>query len=409
MKKNSKHETQKHQSNKPRTTKAPPSAEGAAGKSKTRPLTQLEQQLEQQRIQMQKDNEISAVAGVDIGDKRCFVRLTDLDGESLEECQIPTRPKALDRWFRRWPRLRIVIETGSHSNWIRRRLAALAHDVLVADARQLRLISQSDSKNDRNDAYWLAELGRTNPALLNPVAPRKLETEQQRTLLRAREAVLECRTKLKGSLRGMAKSHGIRLGRCAQTQWVERVREACPEVLHAALLGVAMQIESLGATIREYDKQIVALGKRYAAVERLRTIGRSGAADGVDVRVGARQRPGTRKAFAAGRRAGGAASQATRIGRAVTAAGRDQIGRSSAAADVDSVRALGVGAVRDRLDAEALGFGFGGARRRTCEEAGGRGGGAQVGGADACVVGETRKLRSDARADGNGFPIRQGR
>ena len=178
----------------------------------------------------------------------------------------------MDRWFRRWPRLRVVIETGSHSNWIRRRLAALAHDVLVADARQLRLISQSDSKNDRNDAYWLAELGRTNPALLNPVAPRKLETEQQRTLLRAREALLECRTKLKTSLRGMAKSHGIRLGPCAQTQWVERVREACPEVLQAALLGLAMQIESLGATLREYDQQIIELGKQYAAVKRLRTI-----------------------------------------------------------------------------------------------------------------------------------------
>ena len=267
MKKNSKQQTDKNRTDKHATNQTDSS------QPKPRPLTQLEQQLAQQRIQMQQDNEIAAVAGVDIGDKRCFVRLTDLAGESLEECQIPTRPEALERWFRRWPRLRVVIETGGHSNWIRRRLAALAHDVLVADARQLRLISQSDSKNDRNDAYWLAELGRTNPALLNPVAPRKLETEQQRTLLRAREALLECRTKLKGSLRGMAKSHGIRLGQCAQTQWVERVREACPEVLHAALLGLATQIESLGATIREYDKQIVALGKRYAAVERLRTIG----------------------------------------------------------------------------------------------------------------------------------------
>ena len=140
MKKNSKPQTDKNQTDKHQTKKAD------SAQAKTRPLTQLEQQLEQQRIQMQKDDEISAVAGVDIGDKRCFVRLTDLDGESLEECQVPTRPEALDRWFRRWPRLRIVIETGTHSNWIRRRLAALAHDVLVADARQLRLISQSDRK-----------------------------------------------------------------------------------------------------------------------------------------------------------------------------------------------------------------------------------------------------------------------
>ena len=88
--KNSKQQTDKNQTDKHQTKKADSS------QPKPRPLTRLEQQLEQQRIQMQKDNEIAAVAGVDIGDKRCFVRLTDLDGESLEECQVPTRPEALD-------------------------------------------------------------------------------------------------------------------------------------------------------------------------------------------------------------------------------------------------------------------------------------------------------------------------
>ena len=89
--------------------------------------------------------------------------------------------------------------------------------MLVADAPQLRFVSQSDAKNDRNDAYWPAELGHTNPALLHPVAPRKLETERHRTLLRAREAVLECRAKLILSLRGMTKSHGRLRGRMSES------------------------------------------------------------------------------------------------------------------------------------------------------------------------------------------------
>ena len=107
MKKNSKQQTDKNRTDKHATNQTDSS------QPKPRPLTQLEQQLAQQRIQMQQDNEIAAVAGVDIGDKRCFVRLTDLAGESLEECRIPTRPEALERWFRRWPRLRVVIETAA--------------------------------------------------------------------------------------------------------------------------------------------------------------------------------------------------------------------------------------------------------------------------------------------------------
>ena len=64
---------------------------------------------------------------------------------------------------------------------IRRLFAGLSHEVFVADARQLRPISQSYAKNDRNDAYWLAELGRTNPALLAPVEPCGQHVDQHRS------------------------------------------------------------------------------------------------------------------------------------------------------------------------------------------------------------------------------------
>ena len=68
---------------------------------------------------------------------------------------------------------------------MRRLITRLGHEVLVADTRQLRLSSESYAKNDRNDVYWLAELGRTNPELLAPVAARDAgrkphQTGQQR-------------------------------------------------------------------------------------------------------------------------------------------------------------------------------------------------------------------------------------
>jgi len=44
--------------------------------------------------------------------------------------------------------------------------------VLVANARKLRAISSSHTKNDAEDARMLARLGRPDPALLSPFQHR---------------------------------------------------------------------------------------------------------------------------------------------------------------------------------------------------------------------------------------------
>src|SRR5207249_5276023 len=61
---------------------------------------------------------------------------------------------------------------------------------LVANARQLRLIAQSDSKNDRADAETLARVGRLDPALLKPIRHRGAEAQLDLALIRARDALV---------------------------------------------------------------------------------------------------------------------------------------------------------------------------------------------------------------------------
>lgn len=221
---------------------------------------------------------LAGIAGIDIGDKRCLLRLIDFDGGFIDETQIPTRAAALEKYFRRWPRLRIVIEAGTHSNWIRRMLAGWGHEVLVSNPRRLRLIAQSYSKNDRHDAWWLAELGRTNPELLSLTEPRSAQTEQHRLWLRGREALIQSRTKLINSLRGLAKSQGLRLGTCGPTKWVSKVRAECPGELHPALLPMARLIAGLTREIRELDKQLEQLADNvYPATARMRQVNGVGA------------------------------------------------------------------------------------------------------------------------------------
>jgi|SRR5215211_4049464 len=68
----------------------------------------------------------------------CF--LDTESGEALEESRVPTTPEALERRFGSERSLRIAIEAGTHSPWASRILEEGGHEVLVANARKIRLI-----------------------------------------------------------------------------------------------------------------------------------------------------------------------------------------------------------------------------------------------------------------------------
>ena len=57
------------------------------------------------------------------------------------------------------PRSRIALEIGTHSPWISRLLSELGHEVIVANARKVRLIGESRKKDDRLDAQTLGAAG----------------------------------------------------------------------------------------------------------------------------------------------------------------------------------------------------------------------------------------------------------
>ena len=116
--------------------------------------------------------------------------------------------------FRTLPRSRIAMETGMHSPWVSRHLSELGHEVIVAHARNVRLIAESRRKDDRLDAQTLARLARIDPQLLSPVQHRSAEAQAHLTGIRARAVLVRTRTSLINTARGLAKSYGERLRGC---------------------------------------------------------------------------------------------------------------------------------------------------------------------------------------------------
>ena len=213
-------------------------------------------------------------AGVDIGDKYSYLCLIDTQsGEVIEEGRLRTTPEAFRRRFASEQPMRIAIEAGTHSPWVSRLLEGCAHEVLVANARKLRLIYTNKRKTDEIDAENLARLARLDPKLLYPLRHRGEGSQAHMALIRSREALVSSRTQLVNHVRGTVKSFGHRLPKCPARSFHKRASEHIPEALRPALGPVLEQIGSLTERIREYDRKLEAIcQEHYPETDLLRQV-----------------------------------------------------------------------------------------------------------------------------------------
>jgi len=149
--------------------------------------------------------------GLDLGDRHSWYCVVEEAGQIQLEQRVRATGQALREIFGAMPRSRMALETGPHSPWISRLLSELGHEVIVANARKVRLIGESRKKDDRLDAQTLAQLARIDPELLCPVKHRSAQAQADLMMIRARAGLVRTRTGLVNTARGLAKSYGERL------------------------------------------------------------------------------------------------------------------------------------------------------------------------------------------------------
>jgi len=96
-----------------------------------------------------KISEQKLTIGLDLGDRNSWYCVLDEAGQIVLEQKLSTTPKAMKEGFGAMPRSRIALETGMHSPWVSRVLSELGHEVIVAHARNVRLIGESRKKEER--------------------------------------------------------------------------------------------------------------------------------------------------------------------------------------------------------------------------------------------------------------------
>jgi transposase len=210
-------------------------------------------------------NNTSETIGCDLGDKTSQICVLDAEGNVRERASARTTRKGMVAFFTR-AAAHVVIEVGAHSRWVSTVLQELGHRVTVANPRRVKLISQNDNKTDRHDAELLARLGRVDVKLLAPIKHRQPQAQADLAVAKARDVLVATRTKLVNHVRGTVKSFGERLPKCTAESFARNTRTLVPAILKAALEPVYHSLDALDEQIKQQDKMIERVAKRYPDV-----------------------------------------------------------------------------------------------------------------------------------------------
>jgi len=157
---------------------------------------------------------------------------------------------------------RIALEVGGHSAWVCELLKELGHEVIVANARKLRMIFQSDSKNDRLDAEQLARVARMDSRLLYPIEHRNRSARADLAVMRSRDALVALRTRLVNHVHGVLKSFGHRVKKYPAPGFHRQVVGEIPQELQRALAPLLDTLAAIAEQVLGYDREIRRLSEK---------------------------------------------------------------------------------------------------------------------------------------------------
>jgi transposase len=148
---------------------------------------------------------------IDLHTKESQIRIVTEDGTVVLERRIPTRRDRLTAMFGGRPRMRILLESSTESEWVAQHLEALGHELVVADPNYAPMYGERTRriKTDRRDVATLAEANRRG--FYRPAHRVSRDQAAVRRQLVVREQLIRMRTQTINLLRSQLRSVGLRL------------------------------------------------------------------------------------------------------------------------------------------------------------------------------------------------------
>jgi transposase len=201
------------------------------------------------------------------------IRIVDEEGRVLRERRVVTAREVLVAAFAGLGSLRILLESGTESEWVAQTLEAAGHAVVVADPNYLPMYGerQRKVKTDRRDVAALAEANRRGwyrPAHRTSAAQRAV-----RQLLRSRRHLVRMRSGTMSVLRALLRQSGYRLRPGSPERAPERLAElTLPAALDETIAPLRRTVATLNEEIAALDARCDTLAQADAVVQRLQTV-----------------------------------------------------------------------------------------------------------------------------------------
>lgn len=198
--------------------------------------------------------------GIDVSDRTSKICvMTKVAGmrRIVDETTVATTKDGLREYLDRQDRnAPVTFETGIHCRWMAEFVRGMGFKVYVANPAKLKLLTESDTKNDRNDARELARYTLADVEMPHPVFLRAEQYQQMIRLLEARRALLGARTKLINEMRGFAKSMGFRIPRRDADYFHLIDRATWPRDLETLCWPMLAVVKTISLKIKAVEKQM---------------------------------------------------------------------------------------------------------------------------------------------------------
>ena len=210
---------------------------------------------------------------IDLHMRHSQIRIIDAEGKVKRDRRIPTSRERFVKEFAGFGAMRILLETGTESEWVAQTLEAAGHEVIVADPNYAPMYGETTRriKTDRRDVAALAEANRRG---WYRVAHRTSATQRDtKQILRARRLLLQQRSGAISLVRSLLRQMGYHLGTGAAETVPTRVqRLAVTGELAATLMPLCDQIAACTKAVDGLDTRLQHRTADDAIVARLRTV-----------------------------------------------------------------------------------------------------------------------------------------
>ena len=218
------------------------------------------------------------VAGIDAHATYSVIAIVSNTGQLVQE---PVRINNTDeerfhKLFEPYRPLEVVVETSPAWPWLFDRLQERGIHFVLAHAKRIRVIAESNYKSDEIDAELLARMRLAG--LIPEVYAKCIEQREQAVLLRNRARLVRERTRMVNRIHAQVHNVGLHLerGRLLTQdgrEWVRTV--AWPLLGEERRLFIDMQwalIDQIVPMIRTLDRRVEHMGRKSPAVALLETV-----------------------------------------------------------------------------------------------------------------------------------------